>query len=243
MVQVESQGKFSNAHFKNTFFGMKLMKEFQTEVKHGNRISQARLDVRFQAMVNFLGLTNYRQQRKGGFHDHSVIPGTFLAQFDILRNAFGTTKTPISQHNGLAVVLLKKVQESVIRAVHRLPNPATHLSEGVEYPAQLHPHTPASFILAFLAKLLRGTSLTYRENQFNWKAIHHIQYTWHFHQQIRVLLLRTQLSQQARSMGQSTKQSIVVPLQTPVERPKMPTFELAADTDSPHFAWVQLSAR
>src|SRR6266705_4657671 len=148
MLQEKLQGKLSDAHLEHTLFGMELVKEFQTDIEHGDGISQASLDVSRQAMMDFLGFADDGNHRKRCFDDHAVIPGAFLAQLDVARQAVGTAKAPICQQNGFAVVVFKEVQKIVVWAVHGIPNPTADLSKSVEYPAQLHAHAPPTFILA-----------------------------------------------------------------------------------------------
>jgi hypothetical protein len=218
------------------------MKERVQDVEHGNSVSETSVKVGFGAMMDFLGFANDGQQGKGRFDDHAVIPGALFAELDVIRNAVGAAKAPISQNNRLPIVFLEEIQEIVIRAVHSIPNPAAHLTEGVEYPAQLHANAPAAFIFALFSELLGGASFTDRENQFNGKTVHDIQHAGLGQQQVGVALLFSQLPQHARSMRQAPEQISIVSLQAAVERSEMPAFERKQNTYRHHFAWIQLGA-
>src|SRR5215470_19107377 len=141
-------------------------------------------NIGFETMVHFLGVTHDSQQRKGSFHDHPVIPSSLFAEFYIVWHTFSTTKAPVSQHNALSIVFLKEIQEILIGTVHFVPNPTTDLTETVKNPAPFHAHTPPTFILALGPELLVGTAFSNREYQFDWVAVHHIQHTGLFQQQI-----------------------------------------------------------
>jgi hypothetical protein len=41
-------------------------------------------------MMDFLGVGDDGQERKGGFHHHAGIPGALLANLDIVGDAIGT---------------------------------------------------------------------------------------------------------------------------------------------------------
>jgi hypothetical protein len=59
--------------------------------------------------MEFLGMTDHGQQRKGWFHHHAVIPCALLTQFDIGWDSTSTTKAPISQPDTLLVKILQQV--------------------------------------------------------------------------------------------------------------------------------------
>src|SRR5947209_5578695 len=151
------------------------MKQGQTDIKHGDGVSQVGLDMVFSSIKDFLGITDDSQQRKGSFHNHAVIPRAFLAQFDVGRHTRSTAKAPISQDNRLAVVFLKESQEILVRTVHLIPNPAADLPTAVKNPTQLDAHTPAAFVLTLSAKLRFGTTFSNRKDQLDRITIHHIQ--------------------------------------------------------------------
>src|SRR5258706_15121364 len=127
-------------------------------------------------MMDFLGVTAHRQQGKGGFDQHSVIPCSLFTTLHVIRYASSAAEAPISQQDSLLVIFLKKIQKGLIRTVHFVPNPATSLPETVENPAQFHADTLASFIAALGSKLPLGASLADRENQLYRIAIDHIQH-------------------------------------------------------------------
>src|SRR6266849_6115542 len=219
------------------------MKQSQTDIKHGDSVSQVSLDMVFHPIKDFLGITNDGQQGKTGFHDHTVIPGSFLADFHIVWHAISTAEPPISQQDSLLVVFLKKIQKGLIWTVHCVPNPAADLPKAVKNPTQLDTHTPPTFIAALGSKLPLGTSLSDRKNQFYRIAIHDIQHAGLRQQPIRIALLDTQLTQQRRAVWQAAKQSVEIALQPAIEGTEPSSFESKQDADADHFAGVQLVAR
>src|SRR5437764_14798458 len=105
-------------------------------------------------MMNFLGVTHHGQQRKGGFDQHPVIPGSLLTDFDVVRHTLGTAEAPVSQHDRFLVIFFEEIQKVLVGTVHFVPNPTANLTETVENPTQLDPDTPASFVAALGPKLL-----------------------------------------------------------------------------------------
>src|SRR5258708_13861929 len=118
-------------------------------------------------MMDFLGVTDHRQQGKGGFDQHSVIPSSLFTNLHVIRYASSAAEAPISQQDSLLVIFLKEIQKGLIRTVHFVPNPATSLPETVENPAQFHAHTPPSFIPALGSKPPLVAALAYRENHLD----------------------------------------------------------------------------
>src|SRR5689334_24251867 len=160
----KSERKFGDAHFEHTFIRMKQVKEIEAGIEHSDGIGKSCLNIGFRAMIDFLGIAHNSQQRKGRFDDHAVIPSTLFADFHVVWHTASATKAPISQHNGLLVIFRKEIQEILIRIVHLVPNPAAHLPEAIENPAQFNAYAPASFITAFRAKLFFRTTCSDGKN-------------------------------------------------------------------------------
>ncbi len=73
---------------------MQLMKELQQAVEHGSHISQPGFNVVLDPVEDLLGIADGGEQGKGRFHRHSVVPGAFLADFDVGWNPLRTPKAP-----------------------------------------------------------------------------------------------------------------------------------------------------
>ena len=190
-------------------------------------------------MVDFLGVSDHGQQRKGGFDNHPVVPGALFADLDIGRHTVGTTKAPVGQNHCLTIIFLKEVQEILVCAVHFVPNPATYLTAAVEHPTQLDAHTPAPFVAAFGPELLLGAALANGKNQFYRVAVRHIQHTRLFQQRIGQVLMGVQLPHQVGAIRQTSKQRLKVAFEPPIEGSKPATFEGKQNADGHHFTRIQ----
>src|SRR5258708_1118295 len=191
-------------------------------------------------MVDFLGVTDHGQQRKGGFDYHAVIPCSLFAEFDVVRHAVGTAKAPLGQDHSLTIVFFKEVQEILVSVVHFVPNPATHLTAAIENPTQFDAHTPAPFVAAFRPKLLLGAALTNGKNQFYRVAVHDIQQTGLLQQQIGQRLMYPQLPQQIGAIWQASKQLLKVAFEPAIKGAKASTLECKQDTCRHDFTRIQL---
>lgn len=214
------------------------MEQFQADIEHSSHKSKASFNVNLNAMMDFLGVANDGHHRERGFNHHAVIPGAFLADFDVIGNALSTAEPPVGEHT--FVPIAQVIQKGVIRDVHFVPNPASDLSEGVEYPSHLKADTPPTFITALGPNLLLAAALPDRKDEFNGKTIDHIEHTGLGHQYISMPLLAPELSQQDRALRQPTEQRSVITYQPAIKGSNMPPFERKQNADGHHFTRLQL---
>src|SRR5215208_6143802 len=193
-------------------------------------------------MMDFLGVTDHGQERNGRFNDHAVIPGSLFAEFDVVGHAISAAETPVSQQDRFLVIFFEEIQEILIRAIHFIPNPATDLTETVENPTQFHAYTPAAFVTALAAELLFGTAFANWEKQFHRIAIHHIQHTGLFQQQVGQILIFAQLPQCVAAIWQAAKQLVKITLEPAVKGPKVPALQGKQDAYRHYFTWIQFGA-
>src|SRR5262247_241256 len=66
-------------------------------IEGGHRERQARLKIRPAPMHHFLQMTNEREHREHGLHQHPVFPLTALTQFEIRRIALRGMEAGITQ--------------------------------------------------------------------------------------------------------------------------------------------------
>src|SRR5260221_567592 len=91
-------------------------------------------------MMKLLGLADDGQHREGGFNHHAVIPGAFLADFDVIGHAMSTAETPIGEHDFVPIAQI--IQKGFIQHIHFVPNPAADFPEVIDYPSyQSEEHT------------------------------------------------------------------------------------------------------
>src|SRR5664279_1915765 len=103
--------------------------------------------------------------------------------------------------------------------------PPNHRSQRVENPTQLNANRPAAFVAVLLAQLLLRASRADRKQQFNRKAVDHIQQGRRLQEPINMILLSTQLALKRSAVRQPAEERIVVALQPAAESAKMPAFE------------------
>ena len=192
------------------------MKERQQDIEHSDYRSQASLDIRRQAMMDALEIANDVHHRQSRFDTHTFIPGPFGAQLAVGRNPLHTAKAIISQHNATSVGLFDRGMEVLIMGIHRGPIPVHHLPRIIEQPAQFDADTPASFIFAFLAHLLRTTTLSDGKEQLNRITIDHGEETGLSQQLVAPVLMGLEQPLQAGTLGQSRKQVAIVATETAV---------------------------
>src|SRR5258708_36364668 len=117
----------------------------------------------------------------------------------------------------------------------------THrLSKMIKNPTQLDGNRPAPFVPVFLAKLLLGTPCSNRKQQFNWKAVYHIQQAGGCQQSVGMVLLAAQLARQSRAIWQPTEQGCIIALEPPTKGPKVASFKRKQQANRNHFACIQV---
>src|SRR5258708_34963506 len=110
-------------------------------------------------MPKALEVTDDCDHRQSGLHTDAFIPGAFLTQLQVSRDAILGAKTEIAQHNCQPLIALNKEMKVLVMGVERGPVPGHHLSLLVEQPAQFDAHTPASFIFNVWCELEPLSSL------------------------------------------------------------------------------------
>ena len=143
------------------------MKQCEQDIEQSDNGSQASLNVGRQAVTNALEITDHSDHGQGGLHRHAFIPGAFGTQFEVGRDALGAAEAQVREDNALTIIALDQGMKVLVMRIERGPLPIHHLALSVEQPAQLDAYRPASFILAFLADLLRTASLPNGKEQFN----------------------------------------------------------------------------
>ena len=199
------QRKLSDAHLKGISIGMQLMEKREQDIEHGHQRGQSSLDRRTQAMMHVLEATDNGNHRQSGFHTHTFIPGAFLTPFEMVGNARRATKAQIGQHNALVVQAFEQGMEVLIMGVHGGPIPSDDLALIVERPAQLNPHTPASFVFALLAHLPGTAALADGKEPFDGIPIKNGKETGLSQESTKPVLMGLQLPLQSRAIGQAVK--------------------------------------
>lgn len=208
------------------------MKETQQDVEHGDQVSQMGLDIGSQPMKELLGTTHDRNHREGSLYQHPFIPGALGTQLEIGWNAILAPKAQIREADGLTLSDFDQGIKLLIGAVQGRPRPARHLTVLIEEPAQLDPHRPATFILVFLADLLRAAPLPDRKDQFDRKAVDHRKEAQVGQQPITPVVVGFQQPFQTGALWQAAEQGIIVALQPAIEGPKMASLQSKQVTSS-----------
>ena len=219
------------------------MKQGVQDVKHGRQIGTVRPDVVSHAMKELLGAAHDGDHRERGFDDHAFVPGSFLTDFDVWRQAALVAKAEVKQGNGLLVKVGGQGIEIMVRMIQGQPIPLDHAALGVQQPPQPKANHPPPFIASFLAKLVGRAALPNGKQQLNRVAVAHRKQAWLGQQAVTPVLMNRQAALQAGALRQPTKQRLVVALQPAVERRKVSALEGKQNPDCHQFARIQLGLR
>src|SRR5689334_13885445 len=196
---------------------MQGMKERQEGIEHRSHGCQPGLDVLGCSMMEVFEIADDGHQRQGGFHKHTLIPGTFGTELAVLWNPMHTAKAPICQHNGATDEALDEGMKVLIVNVHRRPVPVHHLPLIIEYPAELDAHTPAPFVFPFFADLLMTAPSADGKEEFDRVAINHGEERGCCQQAAAPVLMCLQESLQPSAFGHSSEQGGIVAAQPAIE--------------------------
>ncbi len=219
------------------------MKKSEQDIEHSSGIGQTSLNVVGKPMENLLHMTDHGQQRESCLDNHTVIPGTFLTQLEVVRGAIGTSEAQVRQRNRLTVKLLDFIVEVLVMHIHGQPLPTHNSSQVINDPAQFEANRPAAFVLILCANLLLTAPRADRKEMLNWETIHDGEEGRLFQQPVTPRLMGSQQAQQPGSVWQATKQRRIISPQPTLESAKVPTFEREQDTDSHQFARIQSGLR
>jgi hypothetical protein len=177
------------------------------------------------AMKHFLQMADCRHQRQGGFDHHPLIPGATRAQLEIGGNAISSVEADIGQDDTLVLQRSDQRQKDLIVDVGGIPVPTDNLAPVIEQPAQFHAYDPAPVRFAFLADLCRGALFPDRMNEFNPITVDDSEEGGLCQEAFTPPLMVLQQTLQARPVRQASKQGGVIPVQPPIERTEIATFE------------------
>ena len=143
------------------------MIDSQQDIEHGRNTSQTRGDIVSHPMADPLQITHHRDHRQRGFNKHALIPGAFLAQGHIVRDASFAPEPPVSKDDTGVRHRFGDGMEVLVMGIHGIPVPTNHLAVLVQQPTQLDPNRPAAFITIFLANLVGTAPFPDRKQQLD----------------------------------------------------------------------------
>ena len=215
------------------------MKERQQDIEHSDYRGQPCSNVGLQAMMDALEMAHDGHHRQSGLNSHPIIPRAFGTQLTVVGNALHTAEAIIGQDNALSVDAFDHGMEVLIMDIHRSPIPGHDLSSVIEQPAQLDPHTPSTFIFAFLAHLLWTAPLADGKEQFNGITVDHGEETGRRQKPIAPVLMGLQQALQTGAIGQSSKQVGIIATEPAIEGAKVPSFQGKQDPNRDQFTGIQ----
>src|SRR6266478_630372 len=125
-------------------------------IESGHRKRQARLKIGPAPMHHLLQMTNEREHREHGLHQHPVFPLPALAQFEIRGIALRGMEAGITQDNHTPINLLNQPLKGVVRSIGGGTRPPHNQSPLVEQQTEFPANNPAMIGEAFPADLLRA---------------------------------------------------------------------------------------
>jgi len=210
------------------------------DIKQGCHKGEMSGQVTFNAMKDVFEMTYACQRREQDFNQHPFTPGLMRTQQEIAIGIACFGKAQVAQGHGQSVKLLCQGAKVLVVNVGGVPVPSHHLPLSIDQPAQLDPNYPASIGLAFLAQRLRVAAFAHGMTQLYSVAVHDRKEARTRHKSLTPHLVARQLSQQAGSVRQPSKQHPIVASQPAVETAKIPTAQTEQQPDGNQFTWVQL---
>ena len=195
------------------------------------------------AMKQLLERANIGQKREDRFNDSPFIPGTLLAQFEVVWHAVLTAETEIAQGDRLPFVAFQERQKTVVASIGGRPLPIHDTPVLIDDPTHFHPDDPAPIAFAFPSDLLRRTPFAQRVNQFNAVAVGDGEKGRHLQKPIRPVSMGGQQALQARALGQARKEIVKFALQPPMEVAEASAFERKQRANGHEFTGIKFGLR
>src|SRR5262249_42241925 len=142
------------------------------DVEHGSDTGKTSKQISSGTMKDFLEVTHDSQHGKGSFNDHTLIPGSFVAEFEMVRRAVGITEAQVSQDNGLVSEVSSEAVKVLVRMIQREEIPVNEPSVGIQYHPEASANHPAPLVAPFLADLALSAPLPNGKQHLNWIAVH-----------------------------------------------------------------------
>lgn len=196
--------------------------------------------IAFDTVKDMFEMTNAGQSRKQNFNQHPFTPGFMRTQQEV---AFGFAcfgKAQVTQSHGQSIKLMCQRAKVLVVNVGSVPVPSDHLPLVIDQPTQFDPDYPASIGFTFLAQRVQVTTFTRRVTQLHSVAVHDGKEAGSRQKLLAPFLVARQLSQQARSVGQPTKQRAIIAIQPAIETAEIATAQTEQQPDGDQFTWVQL---
>jgi hypothetical protein len=101
------------------------------QIEQSDRKSEPHLEIRPDSLPQMFQFANLREQRKNGFDQHSVVPGSAPTDFQVFRLTRFAPKTSVRQNNHFAAHLFNQRQKLLVGNIRRFNIPSGNQSKLV----------------------------------------------------------------------------------------------------------------
>src|SRR5215831_2947416 len=202
------------------------------ESGHGER--QACLKIGPAPMHHLLQMTNEREHREHGLHQHTVFPLPALTQFEIRGIALGSMEAGITQHNHPPINLLNQPLKGVVRSIGGGTRPPHDQPPLIEQQTEFPPDDPAMIREAFPADLLGAATFTDGMDQLDAVGVDHPEHGRGGQESPRPILMGFEETKEPGALGEPRKQRPIVARQPAIEGAVADAFERMQEPQGDH---------
>ena len=197
------------------------------------------LEIGRDPMAHVFDVTDDGRHRKGGFHQHPLVPFATTADFEVGRIAFRRVKAAIRQQNRLVLENLDQRLEPRVVGFGRRPYPPHDLSEVIQSDAPFGAHNPAVVGEPRCTEESRIAPPANGMNQFDAVAVDDAQQRGLGQEAVSPLSLRLDAPEKAGALGQTGKPGGVIAAQPAIKRPSANAFKSEQQANCDEFAGVE----
>src|SRR4030095_544465 len=212
-------------------------------IESGHRKRQARLKIGPAPVPHALQMTNEREHREHGLHQHPVFPLPALAQFEIRGIALRGMEAGITQDNHPPINLLNQPLKGVVRSIGGGPPPPHTQPPWVQQQTQFAADNPAVVREAFPANLLGTAAFAHGVDQLNPIRVDDAAHGRSGQQSLCPVLMGLEETKEPRPLGEAREQRPIVARQPAIERPVPDTFEGMQQPQGDHLTGPEVRLR
>src|SRR5215471_5316460 len=185
-------------------------------------------------MHHLLQMTNEREHREHGLHQHTVFPLPARTQFQVGGIALRGVEAGITQDNHPPIHLLHQPLKGVVRSIGGGTRPSHDQPPLIEEQAEFPPDNPAMIGEAFPADLLRAAALAHGVDQLDPIGVDDPEHGRGGQERPRPVLMGLQETKEPRPLGQTGEQCPIVARQPAIERTIPDPFERMQESQGDH---------
>ena len=191
----------------------------------------------------FLEQANVGQKRKDCFNHPALIPGPYLAELEIFRDAVFGAESEITQGDRLSFVMLDERKKTIVAFVGCRSLPIHNAPVLIDDPAHFDADDPTPIAFAFAPDLFFRTPFAHRMNEFNPVTVGDRKEGRRSEKTIRPFPMRGQQSLKSCPVRQTGKQVRKLAAQPAVEMPELAALERKQCSYGDHFTGIEFNLR